>query len=150
FGGFTLVEMLVSLVIIGVVSTVAVIGIRSTQASRDLAAAAARLEQDLRWMQQVSINGNGVIDGQPLPRLVFNNAAVGGGWFITVNGKVVRDYKFNANIRTSGNPQPLTFQTDGRPPGGYPAIVLQNTKDVKMIKKLVIEPMTGRVRITDR
>ena len=83
--GFTLIEIVVSLVITVIVAAMAMNALSGSTASRDLDNAAIQLEQDLRWMQQVAINS----DKNKLPIMTFFNTAPF-GYIIQTGAKTIK------------------------------------------------------------
>jgi len=159
--GFSLVELIVTIVIIGILASVAVVNFGSNDITTKLAAAAKKARSDLQYAQDMAISSANAVkvvleqqnnqyalqweDGTPLPNIM------GGGNFVV---------SFNS-ANFSGVSITDTDLPDGilvfRPPYGSPyysdgvtelesverVLVLNDQKSVK------ITPSTGRIFIDD-
>jgi len=136
--GFMLIELVLVIVIIAIAAALVFPHIGDWIAAYDLNIAARQLAADLRLLQQMTINS----DGLHTPRLTFYTT----GYYTALSGNSVQPKRqFPSTVQISGLPSPFTFSIDGPPTVGG-TIVLRRT-DGKGIKKIIIQVQTGRVRI---
>lgn len=144
--GFILIEMIVVLTVVFLLAAVAVPAMTKAIAQQDMDCAARNLAADIRWIQQISING-GVGAGATVYVLMFNNADHA-NYYITANGQTIKTVHLPGSVRFGNAPAQIMFN----PNTGFPATGAQSIKLQSMIlnsyKYVILAPTIGRVRIS--
>lgn len=146
--GFSAVELLIVIAILGIIAGMAVSKLSNDTAERDLDIAARQLAADMRWMQQNALNLTAgstepYLPFDPQPSLNFYTA-VPYGYFIKSNAVVIKKYYFPATVKTSGYYNAITFGVNG-----YTVNTLGTTVTLisgSKTKKVVVDAV-GRIRI---
>ena len=140
--GYTLLELVVVIAVIGIIAAMALPKISDWQADQDLNAAARELAADIRLLQQLTVNSV----GSGTPQMLF----LPSGYSTTVSPiSINRTFPTTVVVESADQQPALTFSaTDGSPTGGGRTIVLKRTNtNTNISRKVIIQTMTGRVRI---
>ncbi|MBP2641593.1 MAG: hypothetical protein H6Q66_2544 [Firmicutes bacterium] len=144
--GFIMIEMLAVMTVIFILSAVTVPMITKTLARQDIDGAARNLAADIRWIQQISING-GVGAGATVYVLMFNNADHE-NYYITANGQTIKAVQLPGSVRLGNAPSQIMFN----PNTGFPSTGAQSIKLQSLVlnncKYVILAPAIGRVRIS--
>lgn len=140
--GFSLLELLLVVAVLGILAAIAVPRFSSADAQRDLDNAARQLVVDLRWTSQMAVNSVETV------KVVFVNVSPFG--YRVVQGAAETVIKptqsFPATVSFSAVVSPVSFDVYGKPTGAADvAITLQNTAG--QTRTVNIDYLTGRVRM---
>ena len=148
--GYSLVELVVVIAVIGIIAAVAIPQIGDWQADQDLNAAAREMAADIRLLQQLTVNSAGITAGVydliPFMKFTSNGYSIKRDELSTA----IKQNQFPSTVRFNGNTSySIMFNVNGRPLTGvnYLSSVTLNRMDGKGSRQVFIEPMTGRVRI---
>ncbi|VBB06876.1 Hypothetical protein LUCI_2113 [Lucifera butyrica] len=142
--GFTLVELVITIAIIGIVALIAVPRIGQSLAQRDLDNTARQLAADIRWLQQQAVNAGD--DGTAaLYTITFANGSPY-GYSITYGSQSLKYVTYPSRVITTGTLSPITFTAAGVPFAGGKTIVFEHT-GINRFENVFIEPVVGRVRV---
>jgi len=145
--GFILIEILAVMTIILILSAMTVPVITKIMARQDIDGAAFNLAADIRWIQQISING-GVGAGATVYVLMFNNGDHV-HYYITANGQTIKAVQLPDSVRLGNAPAQIMFNPNtGFPSTGAQSIKLQSLV-LNSYKYVILAPAIGRVRISD-
>jgi prepilin-type N-terminal cleavage/methylation domain-containing protein len=137
--GFTLIEVLIIVVIIGIMATGTMLQLHSFIIRQDIDNTAKELAADLRWMQQLSINAG----NNHFPIILFNNAEPC-GYYITLDMNQIKKVMFTQNVRINYPiPKLLCFGRNGCISSRGATISLQSGREFRY----VIIDCVGRIRI---
>lgn len=138
--GFTAIELIFVITIIGIAVSMAVPRFGNWMASQDLDAAARELAADIRLLQQMTINAG----DNPTPIMNFKISAPYGYYTSpSLDGtKPARD--FPTTIRLSATPATFTFSRNGTPT--TPKTITLSRTDGGGSRAVIIDSV-GRVRI---
>ncbi|WP_371371398.1 Tfp pilus assembly protein FimT/FimU [Sporomusa aerivorans] len=140
--GFTLIEIVLLISILGVAAALAIPKLGTSIARYELDNTARQLMADLRWMQQLSINtGEGVI-----PRMTFSSSAPY-SYSVTVSARSRKTVKLPASVSVVNSY--ISFNTGGLPeePERFgTTVTLHSTKISGLNRKIIIDSR-GRVRM---
>jgi len=142
--GFTLVELIAVIAILGIVAALAIPKIGDSMAQSELDSAARGLAADLRLLQQMSVNSA----GGTLPTLIFGNVPPY-SYVIAVNSQTVKRVYFPASVVLKvPAPAQVQFNYNGWPVNGSNyTVTLSSTRSGITSRQVIIEAKTGRVRI---
>ena len=140
--GFSLLELLVVVSIIGIMAAISVPRFANSNAQRDLDNAAGKLVVDLRWTLQMAANSVDTV------KIVFVNTSPYGYRVVQGAGEVVikPTQSFPATVIFPSAVSAVSFDVFGKPTGGADvSIALQNTAG--QTRTVNIDYLTGRVRM---
>lgn len=141
--GVTLLELIVCIGIIGLLASATMLVLGQSLQKQELESASLLLANDLRWLQQLSINsGNGVTSYI----LQFNKSEP--SYYIMANTKVIKKHVFSPSIKLYAPSTFIGFSLTGAPLIGAQTISLQSDK-LQTWKYVILAPVTGRIRISD-
>lgn len=135
--GFTVVELVAVIGIIGILTAIFVPAITASLNNSNLDIAARQLEADLRWMQQLAVNSG----GDNLPDIQFYNAPPY-KYYISINSKVIKSVFLPANVRFNKPPPQIFWGINGYLNGGN-TIALQSGVSIRY----VAIDFAGRIRV---
>ena len=140
--GFTLIEVLITVAMIGILAGIAIPRLGNALALRELDNAARQLAGDLRLLEELAhnTNDNGVT---LIPFMMFKNSTPY-GYQITGHSWVY----FPSSVRINDNPANVEVRIDGNPSNPI-RISLESTVVSGAQRFIKIQPLTGRVRISD-
>lgn len=147
--GFSLVEILIVVAMLGVLAGGVVINIPASLARFEVKGTAQVLAADIRWLQQVTINSANIPDKIVIiPELIMRQTEPYGYSVIGENSAAIRSYVFPKTVIIGSNAHSLMFKTNGRPAVGADlTFILVSTRDKSVSAKVIVEMITGRVRI---
>lgn len=140
--GFSLLELLIVIAILGIVAAIAVPRFTDANAQRDLDNAARQLVVDLRWAAQMAANSVETV------KVVFVNASPYGYRVVQGTGETVikPTNSFPTTVIFPSVVSAVSFDVFGKPTGGADvSIALQNTAG--QTRTVNIDYLTGRVRM---
>lgn len=140
--GVTLLEVIICIGIVGIIAGGGMLTLGSSLANQELVSSSLQLTADIRWLQQISMNG-----GSEVSYLLLFQHAAPYGYYVTANSQTVKRVSFPASVRLSGSYSPIGFSPSGAPVIGAQSIGLQSSK-LKTWKYVILAPVTGRVRIS--
>ena len=144
-GGFTLLELLVTVALISMICGMGMMRLGNSLAEQELSAAALELAADLRWLQQVSTNSP-VSAGGPSFYMVF--AGSGKSDYLVRSGlQVVRRMNLPASVQFDNSPPILTFSATGSPAPGGVSIMLRSRR-LNRVRYVIVAAVSGRVRVS--
>lgn len=111
--GFTLIEMLIAVAILGILTTLAVPSFNDYILGQRLANAAFDLNASLSYARGEAIKRNAAVVLTPT-----NDADWGQGWAITVGATTLRTQSQYANIAIAGSVTSITYNGAGRVSAG--------------------------------
>lgn len=149
--GFTLIEILITVAVIGILAGVAIPRIGNSLALQELDNAARDLAGDIRLLELMAQNSNdgkgGGAGSIVIPRISFINGAPYGYQIFMNDGTKITKY-FPVSVSLNKNPGAITSSIyDGKITIG--TIGLASTKVSGAMRFIKIQPMTGRVRVDD-
>lgn len=141
--GITLLELVICIGIVVIMASSAMLILGHSLQKQELESASLLLASDLRWLQQLSMNG-----GSSAACILQFNQSEPVGYYITDNTQVIKKTFFPRGIRLYVSHSFITFGLSGAPLTGAQTISLQSDK-LNLWKYVVLAPVTGRVRISD-
>ncbi|SDF08995.1 prepilin-type N-terminal cleavage/methylation domain-containing protein [Sporolituus thermophilus] len=147
--GFTLIETVIVIAILGIAATLAMPMIGNFLAAHELDYAARNLAADIRYLQQLSINDP---DNKADYKMFIQNNEYRITWYNATNPlnpmpeDTFKRVVLPASVSIVSPPQQLKFGSTGAPLKGT-SILLQSTKGG--YKYVVVASITGRVRVSD-
>lgn len=144
--GFTLVEVLISIVILGVVIGVTTPSLARSLAKRKLSTAATQLKADIRYTRQIAITER---RARAIKFYVYERSSEPNVYEIFRNADPLKKVHLPENIKLiycNFAADRLTFTNQGNPQQGG-TITLENQYCDKLY--VITLPITGRVRIDD-
>lgn len=141
--GFTIIEIILVIALIGFLATISLPIYKKTEAHYSLLTAARMIANDIRLAQQKSITESNSY------RLLFNTTAGDNYQLLSVSNKSEINYlpKGIKIIRTNFTDKTLSFLPSGAPSQGG-RVVLENRFGGR--RYIIVTPATGRVRISDK
>ena len=140
--GFSMLELLLVVAILGIVAAIAVPRFTNANAQRDLDNAARQLVVDLRWTSQMAANSVDTV------KVVFVNTAPFGYRVVqgTAETVIKPTYSFPTTVLFPSAVSTISFDVFGKPTGSADvSIILQNTAGQS--RTVNIDYLTGRVRM---
>ena len=137
--GFVVLEVPVAILIIGLLAGMTLPVWGNLMARQELDLAARRLASDIRWLQQLSINGSGDV----LPQLELTEW----GYMITQGTKSMKSVKFPLTVR--GYSLRMVFGINGTLAQPYSrglTLFLYSRRITDRFRKVVIDA-PGRIRV---
>ncbi|CUH94087.1 hypothetical protein P22_0149 [Propionispora sp. 2/2-37] len=141
--GFTVMEVLITLLILSVLAGLAIPNLFKHVADRQLEDAARLLASDIRYLQQLSVNS----PPGKYYHMFFRNGSPY-GYYITSSTIAVKSVRFDNSVELRVPPGYVAFSASGAPQSGY-SITLRSNK-TKKLKYVLVEGAIGRVRISDK
>ncbi|SDE84234.1 type II secretion system protein [Sporomusa acidovorans] len=142
--GFSLIEVIIVVALVGVLATGALPRIADTLANQELQTAAVNLAADIRSMQQLAMNANG--DNSPLYTLRFSRDEHG-SYYIIHNGRhAIKTVYLSRFVQVTGEPDYIMFSNKGAPRRGQ-KIELKSIRH-RYFLYIYIAGATGRVRVS--
>jgi prepilin-type N-terminal cleavage/methylation domain-containing protein len=142
--GFTLVEVLVTLAILGILVFVAVTSFSGTNQRKNLDVAARELMANMLYVQQKNINGNSSYQIMLSP--ATNSYRV---QYDAFNAE--KTVKLPTGVAITGNVSTVNFQNDGTLIGhitdGHDYVQLQLASETTQNRFIIVQLATGRIRI---
>lgn len=138
--GFTLLELVVTISIIGIISLIALPKFNDFMAKDELKNAAKELANNLQYIQQLSMNAADA----SFPILTFNNTTPY-GYIITKNTAAIKPMVYlPAGLSFGANSGTVSFRLNGKPtmPG---SVLVQNS--AKGLQLYVVWDSEGRIRV---
>ena len=142
--GFSLLEMLLVVSILGIIAVIAVPRYAETVAQRDLDIAAQQMVTDLRWSIQMAANSTDTT----IVKINFINASPYGYTIVQGAAETVikPTYRFPTTIFFPNTQNAVSFNVYGRPADGNDVtITLRNTRTQS--KVVIMDHLTGLVKI---
>ncbi|MEG6584046.1 pilus assembly FimT family protein [Dendrosporobacter sp. 1207_IL3150] len=144
--GFTAIEVLIVIAILGLVAGIAVPRINHSMALIELDNAARELAADLRWLQQNSVNATAGssslgISSDPIASLYFYTSSPY-GYYITKNAVTIKKKIFPTTVEVVGFYNKISFGTNGY----IVTPVTINLRSGSVYKKVIVDAV-GRIRI---
>ena len=140
--GFSMLELLLVVAILGIVAAIAVPRFTNANAQRDLDNAARQLVVDLRWTSQMAANSVDTV------KVIFVNTSPFGYRVVQGAAETVikPTYSFPATVLFPSAVSSITYDVYGKPTGNADvSIILQNTAG--QTRTVSIDYLTGRVRM---
>lgn len=141
--GFTVMEVLVTLLLLSVVVSIAIPNFFKHIADRHLEDAARLLASDIRYLQQLSVNAP---EGKYYHMFFRNGSPY--GYYITSDTIAIKSVRFDSSVELRVPPRYVAFSGNGTPQSGY-SITLRSNKTRKL-KYVLVEGAIGRVRVSDK
>ncbi len=142
--GFSLMELLIVIAILGIIAAIALPRFNGGAAQRDLDISARQLAGDLRWSMQMAANSTDA----SIVQIVFVNASPFGYMVVQGAANVVikPTYSFPTTVSFPNVQNAVSFDVNGRPVGGNDVIVtLRNTLGQNRV--VTLDHLTGRVQV---
>ncbi len=142
--GLTLVELLVTVAIIGIVAGMAVPLIADAVATQELHIFVDNLAADIRGLQQLGVNANGT-------QTIYTLYWIGGSrpqYNLHDREKAIKIVDFPASVAVTGDPQFIRYAITGSPSFGAQTIEFRSKRTGEYLY-VVIASVTGRVRVCD-
>ncbi|HWR39424.1 MAG TPA: hypothetical protein VN611_07970 [Patescibacteria group bacterium] len=138
-GGFMVVEVLLVLSVASMLAVVAMPVLGNVLARQEIDMAARQLAADVRWLQQISINGSGSV----MPQLEFTER----GYMITQGTQSRKTVIFPSTV--TGYFPRMVFGINGTlaVPNSLGATIRLNSKRITGASRQVIIDAVGRVRV---
>lgn len=140
--GYSFIELIVIVSIIGIVAAMAAPRLGDSIALRELEDAAQQVATDIRWTQQEVVNRGGLT---VTPTITFFDSqyCIEAGLGKLLKPRVV----LPESVRFTMKPV-LTFRLDGTLPAGA-TIALQSQRKRTLFRYIFVESLTGRVRVAN-
>jgi prepilin-type N-terminal cleavage/methylation domain-containing protein len=140
--GFSMLELLLVIAILGIVAAIAVPRFTNANAQRDLDNAARQLVVDLRWTSQMAANSVDTV------KMIFVNTSPFGYRVVqgTAETVIKPTFSFPPTVLFPSAVSSITYDVYGKPTGSADvSILLQNTAGQS--RTVSIDYLTGRVRM---
>lgn len=140
--GVTFLELIICIGILGFIGSLSMLLLGSTLRHQQLDSASFQLVADLRWLQQLTMNGDATMS-----YVLLLNLKAPYGYLVTANRQVLKKNVFPSSVQLLAEYPSISFSPSGAPQTGMQTISLQSDKQ-DLRNYVILAPVTGRVRIS--
>jgi prepilin-type N-terminal cleavage/methylation domain-containing protein len=142
--GMTFLELVICISLLAIIGSSSVLRLGQSLRQQELESASLQLAGDLRWLQQLAINGG----SQPQSYILLFKLDTPYGYHITGDSQVLKSITFPPSVRLFVGQHVIGFGLSGAPLKGAQTISLQSGT-LDLWKYVILAPVTGRVRISN-